>query len=217
MTALHPYEYLIHTLVYIILYIWECHLLSTAPWLGTDNYNDDPWQVPSDKNERNHVALLFYTQILWYAYSFGETLALGRRRKDFYMMLLHHLVTPLLIAGAYLTHTHRIAMIVLFNQDPGDILLNLAKAVHRLLPAYKGLHTWLLTLLALTWFMSRILTLAVIVFLALWHATSPLQLVLAGVLAGIWVMQLVWGKALLDLCVRVWNGEQVRDTMEHSD
>lgn len=51
------------------------------------------------------------------------------RRKDYWQMLSHHIVTILLLLGSYVSHFTPIGNVILILMDPCDILLSLAKCL----------------------------------------------------------------------------------------
>jgi ceramide synthetase len=72
--------------------------------------------------------MLFYMcQCGFYVYSIGALVAWETRRKDFAVMMSHHVITSTLIGVSYLTGFFRIGIIILALHDASDVFLETAK------------------------------------------------------------------------------------------
>ena len=52
---------------------------------------------------------------------------MDEKRKDFLVMLIHHILTLTLIIVSYATRYHKVGILVIFVHDVTDILLELTK------------------------------------------------------------------------------------------
>jgi ceramide synthetase len=85
----------------------------------------DDWEinmkVPSD------IRILYFIECGFYLHSIYATLYMDVKRKDNFVMLLHHVLTMTLITVSYATRYHKIGLLVLFVHDVTDILLEFTK------------------------------------------------------------------------------------------
>lgn len=73
------------------------------------------------------VKLIYMCQCGFYIYSIAALLTWETRRKDFSVMMSHHIVTVILISYSYNTRFFRIGTIILALHDASDIFLEAAK------------------------------------------------------------------------------------------
>ncbi|KAF3329059.1 ASC1-like protein 3 [Carex littledalei] len=73
------------------------------------------------------IMLFYMCQCGFYIYSIGALVAWETRRKDFSVMMSHHIVTTILITYSYLTRFFRIGTIILALHDTSDIFMEAAK------------------------------------------------------------------------------------------
>jgi hypothetical protein len=85
-------------------------------WVGVPNQVLEP-----------DVRAFYLFQLGFYLHSTFAHLFMEVRRKDFWEMLVHHIVTLWLIFWSYGAGYHRIGVLVLFVHDIGDIFLELGK------------------------------------------------------------------------------------------
>ncbi|XP_015574348.1 ceramide synthase LOH2 [Ricinus communis] len=98
------------------------------------NYNE-PWFTDTKQyfngwpNQELKISLkLFYMcQCGFYMYSIAALLLWETRRKDFAVMMSHHVITVLLIGYSYITSFFRIGSIILALHDASDVFLEAAK------------------------------------------------------------------------------------------
>ncbi|CAF2546525.1 unnamed protein product [Rotaria sp. Silwood2] len=112
------WSYSVYLLHYCYSYFHEPYLI-WDDWLPGMN-------VPFD------IKLMYFIQCGFYLHSVYGTLYMDYKRKDFYVMLLHHVVTMALIFVSYATRYHKIGLLVLYVHDITDIWLELTKALHYL-------------------------------------------------------------------------------------
>ncbi|XP_031491792.1 ceramide synthase LOH2 [Nymphaea colorata] len=73
------------------------------------------------------LGLLYMCQCGFYIYSIAALLTWETRRKDFSIMMSHHIVTVVLIGFSYVTRFFRIGSIILALHDASDVFMEAAK------------------------------------------------------------------------------------------
>ncbi|XAR59452.1 hypothetical protein NMG60_11015294 [Bertholletia excelsa] len=73
------------------------------------------------------VKLIYMCQFGFYLYSIAALLTWETRRKDFTVMMSHHVITVILIGYSYIASFFRIGSIILALHDASDIFLEVAK------------------------------------------------------------------------------------------
>lgn len=73
------------------------------------------------------IKLFYMCQCGFYLYSIGALVKWETRRKDFSVMMSHHVVTVILIGYSYITSFFRIGSVVLALHDGSDVFLEAAK------------------------------------------------------------------------------------------
>ena len=102
--------------------------------------------VPTD------IKVLYFAQCGFYVHSIYATIYMDSKRKDFYAMMLHHVLTIALISLSYVSRSvfespetsnvfafryHKIGLLVLFMHDVTDIFMEITKLM-RYLTVRKG-------------------------------------------------------------------------------
>lgn len=135
--------------------------------LGYIVYTREPWSLNLFSNESQVLPLFspfpaplsplmrmyFLTELGFYV---GALLFLiiDEHRKDFAIMVVHHVVSICLVVGSYLGGWVRFGAIVLALHDVGDVFLYAAKAAHNLGGCY-GADTASFVLFAVTFYVTR--------------------------------------------------------------
>lgn len=200
------WKYCYHLVFYLYVWTWAVRLLATAPWFVSW---DSIWKPNVDSD---YTVDLFATQIVWYIHCFVESLLLDRKRSDYFMMLLHHVMTVVLILGAHNTRAHRVGLLVLVNQDFTDIVINMSKIAQKLVTS-KTVQTAILILLTISWFCTRVLALSMIVFRSYLNATRQ-QFFLVLMLGVLLSMQIIWSVGLVRITTTFLRQGVVVDTFE---
>ncbi|KAI4318615.1 hypothetical protein MLD38_032294 [Melastoma candidum] len=73
------------------------------------------------------IKLIYMCQCGFYVYSIVALLVWETRRKDFSVMMSHHVITVFLIGYSYLTRFFRIGSVILALHDASDVFLEAAK------------------------------------------------------------------------------------------
>ncbi|KZV52406.1 Longevity assurance factor [Dorcoceras hygrometricum] len=80
-----------------------------------------------DQELKCSLKLIYMCQCGFYIYSIAALLTWETRRKDFFVMMSHHVVTVILIAYSYMTRFFRIGAVILALHDASDVFLEAAK------------------------------------------------------------------------------------------
>ncbi|CAF0791647.1 unnamed protein product [Rotaria sordida] len=110
------------------------------------------------------IQLMYFIQCGFYLHSVYATIYMDYKRKDYYAMLLHHVLTMALISVSYATRYHKVGLLVLFVHDITDIWLELAKSLHymstrkggRQCPQWENAANVVFVIFILTWFLFRL-------------------------------------------------------------
>uniref|UniRef100_A0A0E0KBM0 TLC domain-containing protein n=1 Tax=Oryza punctata TaxID=4537 RepID=A0A0E0KBM0_ORYPU len=103
---------------------WVLLIIKQETWsLDTMQYFDG-WP---NQYMTSSLMLFYMCQCGFYIYSIFALVAWETRRKDFAVMMSHHVVTSVLIGYAYLTGFFRIGTVILALHDASDVFLETAK------------------------------------------------------------------------------------------
>ncbi|XP_022746184.1 LAG1 longevity assurance homolog 2-like isoform X1 [Durio zibethinus] len=80
-----------------------------------------------DQELKLPLSLFYMCQCGFYIYSIAALLTWETRRKDFAVMMSHHVITVILIGYSYITSFFRIGSIILALHDASDVFLEAAK------------------------------------------------------------------------------------------
>ncbi|KAJ1297837.1 hypothetical protein BS78_01G408100 [Paspalum vaginatum] len=109
---------------YASVQAWVLMIIKQEPWsLDTMQYFDGWPNQPIT----SPLMLFYMCQCGFYIYSIGALVAWETRRKDFSVMMSHHVITSALIGFSYLTGFFRIGTIILALHDASDVFLETAK------------------------------------------------------------------------------------------
>ncbi|KAK8952602.1 ASC1-like protein 3 [Platanthera zijinensis] len=109
---------------YACAQIWVISILHQAPWaIHTKEYFIG-W--PNQKLGFS-MKLYYMCQCGFYVYSIGALLIWETRRKDFPIMMSHHVITSVLIGYSYLTRCFRIGIVILALHDTSDVFMEAGK------------------------------------------------------------------------------------------
>ncbi|KAK8557535.1 hypothetical protein V6N12_009766 [Hibiscus sabdariffa] len=115
--------------------MWKLTYFATAEtWVLKITYNE-PWfrdvkgyfRDWPNQELKISLSLLYMCQCGFYIYSIVALLTWETRRKDFAVMMSHHVITATLIGCSYVTSFFRIGSVVLALHDASDVFLEAAK------------------------------------------------------------------------------------------
>lgn len=104
--------------------MWVISILRQAPWsMNTKEY----FKGWPNQELGFSMKLFCLCQCGFYLYSIGALLIWETRRKDFYIMMSHHIITSILIGFSYITRFFRIGIVILALHDQCDVFMEAAK------------------------------------------------------------------------------------------
>eukprot|EP01006_Ploeotia_vitrea_P004674 TRINITY_DN115158_c0_g1_i1.p1 TRINITY_DN115158_c0_g1~~TRINITY_DN115158_c0_g1_i1.p1 ORF type:complete len:317 (+),score=24.49 TRINITY_DN115158_c0_g1_i1:108-1058(+) len=194
-------KYCWHSTCYILLVVWALKILFAEPWgFSLEKFAD----LPSMTDPVDEIKWFFWTQTGWYAHGLVELIMVERNRKDFPLMLVHHVISIVLTYGAYLWSVHRIGLLVTLCQDIADIVLYWAKIFQKThsdmktqksFPEYVRGHTIGVACVGGAWLATRNIGLGTICW-AVWNycvLDEAWRWCLFLFLDLLLVLQIVWG------------------------
>lgn len=200
------HKYAWHYIYYITVLLWEANKLMTSSW--TSEF-DKVW-----KKDRSYPGVIA-VQTIWYMHCFLESWYLDRERRDYLVMMFHHVITIFLIYGANRMQMHRLALLVFTEQDIADSLINLCKLWYTF-KVNRVVESILMVQLTVTWWVTRVGMLGYITIWACLYFEDG-SMLLKYALFILWCMQVWWGVGLTNICIRFFKSGQVHDTFEKSD
>jgi ceramide synthetase len=110
--------------VHVCMTALEVYVLWGETWWS------DPvsmWTAPPQPAPKQSLKVLYLLQLGVWVYTCIQHRFLDERRKDYFVMYVHHVVTIALIAGSAAGGFYRVGMVVLIAHDSSDIFLDLLK------------------------------------------------------------------------------------------
>eukprot|EP01113_Clastostelium_recurvatum_P010356 TRINITY_DN1512_c0_g1_i1.p1 TRINITY_DN1512_c0_g1~~TRINITY_DN1512_c0_g1_i1.p1 ORF type:complete len:298 (+),score=48.21 TRINITY_DN1512_c0_g1_i1:198-1091(+) len=139
---------------YTILWIMGLRSMLAEDLMDIHSRIQDIWTISP------HITVIsrayFETEIAWYG-SQLLTLIVQRDLKDYYAMLLHHLITPVEIYFSYHCGVGPTGLFIMFLHDTSDICLHVAKSLH--IASYKRLTDIAFVFFAVVFFITRLVIL----------------------------------------------------------
>lgn len=177
------------------------------------------------------LKLYYVCQCGFYLYSIVALLTWETRRKDFVVMMSHHVITVILIGYSYMTSFFRIGSVILALHDACDVFMEAAKVFHY---SEKELASSVsFGLFALSWFVLRL------IFFPFWvikassydirdylnnseHNRKSIYYVFNTMLLTLLVFHVYWGILLCLMISRMLKnrgklGDDVRSDSEDDD
>ena len=111
---------------YLGMWIYGVYILLPKQWVWDTRFcwYDYPHHQVEDETRRYYMVQLTYYWFLTCSQIYGDS---GKKRKDFWQMLLHHFATISLINFSWVLNMVRAGMLVLVLHDSADVLLEIAK------------------------------------------------------------------------------------------
>lgn len=159
-------KYLWHGFAYLVMWMWALYLYIPMPWAFDV---DENWLgYPHAPEGKLIFKGILMTEAAWYLHGFIESAIHDRTRKDFIMIMLHHVLAVGLIVGAFWGNAHRVAMTVVVEQDLSDIVVYASKLCHHstaiVFCQKKWVQTVLLFAIAGSWVCTRVIFLSTLVY-----------------------------------------------------
>jgi len=151
-------ESIFKILFYLPAWLWSAKIGLSNEWI---QHTKNCWRGYPYQLVTGELALFYEMEFGFYLFLvFGHTL-LDARRKDFYQMLAHHVVTLLLISVSWYLKYHRMGSVVFFCMDLCDVFLEGAKVFNYL--KWEVLSNIFFGFLLLAWILFRIILFPIIV------------------------------------------------------
>ncbi|KAL9662950.1 hypothetical protein QQ045_027786 [Rhodiola kirilowii] len=109
---------------YACVEAWVLSIVYSEPWFSDTREYFHGWP---NQELKLPLKLFYMCQCGFYVYSIAALLTWETRRKDFSVMMSHHVVTVILISYSYYLGFFRIGSIVLALHDASDVFLETAK------------------------------------------------------------------------------------------
>ncbi|KJE95781.1 longevity protein [Capsaspora owczarzaki ATCC 30864] len=136
---------------YTTAFVWSVYILSGYPWLTDTDYC---WiGYPEKQTLDPTIQWIYFIQLGFYM-SLLFSQFTDVKRKDFWEMFIHHVVTIFLVAFSYHANFIRIGTLVLLVHDVSDIFLEGAKAFNYL--KYQKLCDATFVVFAIVFFVARL-------------------------------------------------------------
>lgn len=93
------------------------------------------------------------------------------RRKDFWQMLSHHIVTVSIVSLSWVCNVHRIGLLLLTTHDCADIFMEAGKALNY--AKFKKTNLSMFSAFTLTWIVTRLVIYPRILYVCVFHTFLP--------------------------------------------
>lgn len=213
---------------YVSILAWAISILCREPWSMNTNEYFKGWP----NQEVGFSLKLFYMcQCGYYMYSIGALLIWETRRKDFYIMMSHHIITSILIGFSYITRFFRIGIVILVLHDTCDVFMEVAKVSkysEKEMAASLGFGCF-----AISWFLLRLILFPFwIIKASSCHSVEPLieanyfprafYYTFNTMLCTILVFHIYWWKLICEMILRQLQnrgkvGEDIRSDSEDAE
>ncbi|KAL3831741.1 hypothetical protein ACJMK2_023455 [Sinanodonta woodiana] len=140
-----------HLLFYVSIFVYGIAILWNKPWFSETKYCWIGW--PKQGIDRD--VYWYYVLELGFYWSLVYTLAVDHKRKDFYEMVIHHLVTVLLIYFSWVLNFVRVGTLVLAVHDASDYWMAAAKMAKYI--NKQTLCEACFVIFCITWIISRLI------------------------------------------------------------
>jgi sphingoid base N-palmitoyltransferase len=143
------------------------------------------------------------------------------KRKDFWQMFIHHVLTLVLISTSWMCNLHRVGSLVLLVHDCADILLEAAKFLK-----YANLQKAcdiVFGVFTITWIVTRLVLYPRIIYSTSVEAPTilpmyPVYYIFNSLLIALLVLHLIWTYMILQIVVQTFKaGHMDGDVRSSSD
>jgi ceramide synthetase len=200
--------------VYLITWCWSAYITYDLDILADLGSHWSTW-YPGRPVESSIYWLFTFEVGFYIHYTYGM-LFLEARRKDFTVLILHHILTIALIVGCYSVRFHIIGVLLIFIHDIGDVFLEGSKSIlYFKEQGGKAVH-WVVTcanigfllfateyfLFRIYWFVTKALYSALYICLLV-YPNGPFYLPFNFMLLALLAMQIFWFSLIIKLLVKV--------------
>ncbi|XP_062315069.1 ceramide synthase 5-like [Osmerus eperlanus] len=197
---------------YLGIFIYAIRYLWVSPWMWDTRqcWYNYPFQTLSPGQYNYYMAeLAFYWSLMLSQFT-------DIKRKDFLIMLIHHLATITLITFSYANNMLRAGTLVMCVHDASDILLEAAKLANY--AKYQRLCDGLFVLFSIIFFITRLVIypfwVVYSVFVESWVIIGPYQSwwLLNGLLLVLQVLHVFWFYLIARIAIKaLFKGKVSKD------
>ncbi|XP_061534611.1 ceramide synthase 5-like [Phycodurus eques] len=197
---------------YLGIFIYAVRHLWVSPWTWDtrqcwDNY---PFQHQSPQQFNHYVAeLAFYWSLMFSQFT-------DIKRKDFFIMLVHHLATIVLITFSYANNMLRAGTLVMCVHDASDIFLEAAKLANY--AKYQRLCDGLFVVFSISFFIARLVIFPFwiihSVLIESWEIAGPYQAwwLFNGLLLVLQTLHIIWFYLIARIAIKaIFKGKVAKD------
>ncbi|XP_042346941.1 ceramide synthase 5-like [Plectropomus leopardus] len=197
---------------YLGIFIYGIRHLWVSPWMWDTRkcWYNYPFQ-PLSPEQYNHYAaeLAFYWSLMFSQF-------IDIKRKDFFIMLVHHLATIFLITFSYANNMLRFGTLVMCVHDASDIFLEAAKLANY--AKYQRLCDGLFVVFSIIFFLTRLVIFPFWVFYSIliesWEIIGPYQAwwLLNGLLLVLQTLHIIWFYLIARIAIKaIFKGKVSKD------
>ncbi|XP_029292152.1 ceramide synthase 5-like isoform X2 [Cottoperca gobio] len=197
---------------YLGIFIYGIRHLWVSPWMWDTRqcWYNYPFQ-PLSPGQFNHYAaeLAFYWSLMFSQF-------IDIKRKDFIIMLVHHLATIFLITFSYANNMLRAGTLVMCVHDASDIFLEAAKLANY--AKYQRLCDGLFVVFSISFFFTRLIIypfwVVYSVLIESWEIVGPYQAwwLLNGLLLVLQILHIIWFYLITRIAIKaIFKGKVAKD------
>ncbi|XP_070825529.1 ceramide synthase 5-like [Chaetodon trifascialis] len=197
---------------YLGIFIYAIQHLWVSPWMWDTRqcWHNYPFQPLSPGQYNYYVAeLAFYWSLMFSQFT-------DIKRKDFMIMLVHHLVTITLITFSYANNMLRAGTLVMCVHDASDIFLEAAKLANY--AKYQRLCDGLFVVFSLSFFITRLVIypfwIVNSVLFESWEIVGPYQAwwLFNGLLLVLQALHIIWFYLIARIAIKaIFKGKVSKD------
>lgn len=152
-------------------------------------------------------------------WSLTLTLFFDYKRKDFWQMFVHHVITILCNSITWISNLHRSACLITVVHYFVDVILEGGKALHY--ANFKRTTNFLFCIFTITWIITRLVIFPQIIYecmLFTFESPYAATIILSGLLVGLMILHIIWTHAIFKVIARsIKSGGVEGDVRSDSD
>lgn len=152
-------------------------------------------------------------------WSLTISLFFEHRRKDFYQMFAHHMITVLLSKLTWICNLQRAACLTIVVHYWIEVILEGGKALNY--AKFKRATNVLFCIFAITWIITRLIIFPQIIYNSMLHTLNPpypATIILNALLVGLMILHIIWTCAIFKAAIRsIKSGGVQKDIRSDSD
>ncbi|XP_060931037.1 ceramide synthase 5-like [Limanda limanda] len=203
---------------YLGIFIYSIRHLWVAPWMWNTRicWDKFPFQALSPGQYTHYIAeLAFYWSLMFSQFT-------DIKRKDFMIMLVHHMATIILITFSYANNMLRAGTLVMCVHDASDIFLEAAKLANY--AKYQRLCDGLFVMFSIVFFITRLVIypfwIVNSVLFESWEIGGPYQAwwLFNGLLLVLQALHIIWFYLIARIAIKaIFKGKVSKDDRSDVD